>query len=124
MEGLPRCSPGPSGPAYVPPSTPGWVAANRTGSAPISSLCAITALPSFMTSRSASGAAAAWRFVAEVVGAEVELEAVGRAAARRSHDAGVVDQEVEPVVLQLEALGEQAHRGEVREVELLELGLR
>jgi hypothetical protein len=49
---------------YMPPSSPGWVAANRVGSAPISSLCAMTAFPTFITSLSTSGAAAVWRFVA------------------------------------------------------------
>ena len=53
------------------------------------------------------------REVAEVVGAELQLEAVG-GAARDRHHAGVVDQDVE-VALQL--VGEPAHRREVGEVE-------
>jgi hypothetical protein len=40
------------------------VAAKSWGSAPISSFCAITVLPTFITSRSTTGAAALWRFVA------------------------------------------------------------
>src|ERR687891_2109081 len=63
------------------------------------------------------------REVAEVVGPELELEAVGGPAAWRRHDAGVVDQQVEAVVRRVEALGEGANRIELAEVELLELEL-
>ena len=41
--------------------------------------------------------------MAEVVGAELKLEPVGGPAARRGHHAGVVDQQVEPVVTVAEA---------------------
>jgi hypothetical protein len=61
--------------------------------------------------------------VAEVVGAELKLEAVGRPASRRRHHAGVIDQQVEPVVGRSVTLGEAAHRLQAREVELLELHL-
>ena len=61
--------------------------------------------------------------VPEVVGAELKLEAVRRAMSRRRHHARVVDQQVEPVVGGLEALGKAAHGLQAREIELLELHL-
>ena len=60
------------------------------------------------------------REVAEVVGAELQLEAVGGAAQRRHHHAGVVDQQVD---LAVPAGGELADRGEAGEVERADLGL-
>src|SRR5699024_3713101 len=60
------------------------------------------------------------REVAEVVGAELELEPVGRAPQRRDHQPGVVDQQVDGAV---DATGEEAHGGEVGEVEAAHLGL-
>ena len=54
--------------------------------------------------------------VAEVVGADLQLEAVGGLAPRRGHHAGVVDQQVEAG--RRERLGEGAHRGQVGKVEL------
>ena len=62
--------------------------------------------------------------VAEVVRAELKLEAVGRLAPRGGHHAGVVDQQVETVVVGAHALGKRAHRVEAREVELLHHELR
>ena len=56
------------------------------------------------------------REVAEVVRAELQLEAVAGELARRRHDAGVVDQQVERVVLVGEAIGELADGGEAPEV--------
>jgi hypothetical protein len=61
--------------------------------------------------------------VPEVVRAELELEAVGRPAARSAHHPGVVDQQVEAVMRIPEALGKTAHGIQAREVELLELNL-
>src|SRR5690606_18739849 len=58
--------------------------------------------------------------VAEMVGAELELEAVGRATQRRDHQPGVVDQQVDGAV---DAAGEEPHRGEVGEVEASHLDL-
>ena len=58
--------------------------------------------------------------MAEVVGAELELEAVDGARQRRDHHAGVVDEQVDIAV---PAGGELADRGEAREVELADLGL-
>ena len=58
------------------------------------------------------------REVAEVVGAELQLEAVGGTLERRDHDAGVVDEQVE---LAVPRAGELAHGGEAREVELANL---
>ena len=60
------------------------------------------------------------REVAEVVGAELELEAVGRAGQRRHHDAGVVDEQVDFAV---PGRGELAHRCQAGEIELAHLGL-
>ncbi len=58
--------------------------------------------------------------MAEVVGAELELESVGRAAEGGHHHAGVVDQEVD---LALPIGGELPHGGEAREVESADLPL-
>ena len=60
------------------------------------------------------------REVAEVVGADLHLEAVGGAPLRDRHHAGVVDQDVEVAV---PGVGERPHRGEVGEVELPDLGV-
>lgn len=56
--------------------------------------------------------------MAQVIGAELHLEAVGRLAARDGHDPGVVDEEVEPVGVRLAPQpGELIDRGEVGQVE-------
>ena len=57
------------------------------------------------------------REVAEVIGAELHLEAVHGLAAGQRHHPGVVDQAVQDFVLRQERRGEGAHRGEAREVE-------
>ena len=58
------------------------------------------------------------REVAEVVGPELHLEAVGGRATRDRHDARVVDQQVEPLrVLVRPGVGEAADGGEVGEVQ-------
>jgi len=62
--------------------------------------------------------------VAEVVRAELELEPVGRAAPRRGHHTGIVDEEVEALVTAPETLGERSHGVQAREIELLDLELR
>jgi hypothetical protein len=59
------------------------------------------------------------REVAEVVGADLHLEAVGGARLGDRHHAGVVDQDVEVAV---EPVGELVHRAEVGEVEPPDLG--
>ncbi|PXY18707.1 hypothetical protein BA062_34430 [Prauserella flavalba] len=51
----------------------------------------------------------------EVVGPELQLEAVSRAGEGRDHNAGVVDQQIDGFG---EVLGERPHRGEIGEVEL------
>lgn len=58
--------------------------------------------------------------MAEVLGAELKLEAVGRASQRRDHQPGVIDQQVEGI---LEAAGDEPHRGEVGEVQTSHLDL-
>jgi hypothetical protein len=55
---------------------------------------------------------------AEVVGADVALEAVRRRAVRHRHDPGVVDEDVDRAV---QFRGEGAHRRQVGEVELPDL---
>jgi hypothetical protein len=60
------------------------------------------------------------REVAEVVGAELQLEALRGASERRRHHAGVVDQQVE---LPVPRGGELAHRLEARQIELAYVGL-
>ena len=62
--------------------------------------------------------------MAEVVDAELQLEALPGAALRRDHDSRVVDQQVEAIDAGAEALGEGAHVIEVGEVERAELDLR
>jgi hypothetical protein len=57
----------------------------------------------------------------EVVGAELQLEAVRGQSARRRHHARVVDQQVEPVVPAAIALGERPDRVEAGQVEILQL---
>jgi len=57
--------------------------------------------------------------VAEEVRAELRLEAVRGARLRDRHDAGVVDQDVDPPV---EAADEGSHRRQVRDIELAHLG--
>jgi hypothetical protein len=59
------------------------------------------------------------REVAEVVRADLRLEAVGGASLGDGHDAGVVDEQVE---VALPGLGERADGREVREVEVAHLG--
>ena len=54
--------------------------------------------------------------MAQVVGAELALEAVGGRLAGRGHDPCVVDQQVKPVGAQ--PVGELSHRGQVTQVEL------
>jgi hypothetical protein len=61
------------------------------------------------------------REVPEVVGPELRLEAVTRAAARRHHDARVVHQHVQPRVRGQHTRGAGGHRREVRQVERLEV---
>jgi len=61
------------------------------------------------------------REVAQVVGAELELEPVARGLLRRHHHAGVVDQQIDP--LSLEPAGELAHRVEAAEIECEPAGL-
>ena len=55
--------------------------------------------------------------VAEVVGAHVSLETVGRARQRQPHHPGIVDQHVDV----RHRLGERAHAGELRKVEVRHL---
>ena len=57
------------------------------------------------------------REVAEVVGADLAFEAVDGLRVRHGHDAGVVDQHVDPV----DSVGEGAHRRQVLQVELADL---
>ena len=57
------------------------------------------------------------REVAEVVGRELQLDAVGAAGERHAHDTGVVDEHVDLADL----VGEGADRGEVGEVQLRDL---
>ena len=60
--------------------------------------------------------------VAEVVRAELELEPVGgRASLRDAHDPRVVDQHVDRLVPVEQPVGERTHRGQVGEVEVVEL---
>jgi hypothetical protein len=61
--------------------------------------------------------------VPEVVGAELQLEAVGRRPTGRVHDTGVVDQQVDPPVATAESLGRDPDRIERRQIEMLELEL-
>src|SRR5205085_12398385 len=61
------------------------------------------------------------REVAEVVGADLELESVGGLAPGRRHHPRVVDQEIEAVVGGAKALGERPHRIQAAEIELLQL---
>jgi pimeloyl-ACP methyl ester carboxylesterase len=58
------------------------------------------------------------REVAEVVGAELQLKAVGGPRQRRDHHAGVVDQQID---LALPALSERPHGGQVTEIQGTEL---
>jgi hypothetical protein len=62
------------------------------------------------------------REVAEVVGAELQLEAVGGLAVRRGHDAGIVDQQVEALVRATSR--ERSHGIERAEVERLDVERR
>ena len=55
--------------------------------------------------------------VAEVVDLELGLVAVDRHDALAQYDARVVEQNVEPIVLRRERVGERAHRRERREVD-------
>ena len=55
--------------------------------------------------------------VPEVVGAELQLKAVGGLAIRRNHHPGVVDQQIQPGVRLLKLHRELAHRGEVGQIE-------
>ena len=56
------------------------------------------------------------REVTQVVGPELKLEAVGGGGARRRHHPGVVDQEVQPLVLSPESLRKRSHRVQASEV--------
>ena len=60
----------------------------------------------------------------DVVGAELELEAVGGVLERRVHDAGIVDQQMEPFVCRQERLGELTHLSQRRQVEMADLESR
>ena len=62
--------------------------------------------------------------VPEVVDAELQLEPVGRASFVDRHQACVVDEQVEPLVLRLETVGEGGHRGQVGQVELPDIDQR
>ncbi|KPC68003.1 hypothetical protein ADL26_20670, partial [Thermoactinomyces vulgaris] len=64
------------------------------------------------------------REVAEVVGGELALVALRAERARRGHDAGVVHEEVEPVAVGVQTVGELGHRVEVFEVERADLEVR
>lgn len=65
------------------------------------------------------------REVAEVVGAELHLEPVGRTQQGQGHHTGVVDQEVEPAVgLLRDVAGGIGHGGQVRQVEADEAYVR
>ena len=55
--------------------------------------------------------------MAEVVGAELQLEAVGRAYERRRHDSRVVDHDGQAVVARCEPRREVAHAGERRQID-------
>ena len=62
--------------------------------------------------------------VTEVVGAELQLEAVlGRPALRRGHHARVVDQHVDRAPLRQQRRGESLHRGQRGEIELEDCAL-
>ena len=61
--------------------------------------------------------------MAEVVGAELELEAVRGLSARRRHHARVVDQQVDLRMTLPHPLGKRPDRIEIREIEQLELEL-
>lgn len=53
----------------------------------------------------------------EVVGADLQLEPVGRGARRDHHDPGVVDQQIQAVMPLANLPGELLDRGQVREIE-------
>ena len=55
--------------------------------------------------------------MAEVVGAELSLETVGRLAIRDSHDSGVVDEDVELAESMIEVDGERLDRPKIGHVE-------
>ena len=59
------------------------------------------------------------REVAEVVGTELELEPVRGRAPRRVHQAGVVDQQVDPVVVAEQFVGGRPYRAQRGQVQLL-----
>jgi len=58
-----------------------------------------------------------------VVDAELHLEALGGPALGAHHDAGVVDQQVEPLVVAGEVARERTHLLEIGEVELADLNI-
>src|SRR5262249_35322041 len=60
---------------------------------------------------------------AEVVRAELQLEAVGRLRLRARHDAGIVDHDVEGRVARQEALRERVNVLQRAELELLDLNV-
>src|SRR3954463_1940643 len=65
--------------------------------------------------------------VAEIVAAKLQLETVaGDLALRRSHDAGVVDQEIDRPALTVQRLAQARHALQRREIEVAggELGAR
>ena len=59
--------------------------------------------------------------VTEVVGAKLGLEAVSRLAAGDGHHAGIVDQQVQPVVLRHKSIGEGVDRGLAGQVQCHDL---
>ena len=59
-----------------------------------------------------------------MVGAELQLEAVGSAPERRRHDPRVVDEDVDAVVVRQHLLGERAHGGQGGKVEVTRLHRR
>jgi len=58
------------------------------------------------------------REMAEMIGPELKLKAVGGPLKGRGHDAGVVDQQVDVVVAGSDAVSERSNRTEVGKVEL------
>ena len=58
--------------------------------------------------------------MAEVVGANLKLKAVGRGGERHVHDAGIVDQDVDRPALG-RGFSKAAHGGEIRQVEVLDV---
>jgi hypothetical protein len=61
--------------------------------------------------------------VAQVVSPELELEAICRLPARRSHYTSVVDQQIDAIVVSPELLGKGADRVEAPKVKNRDLNL-